>query len=97
MAHSGGAGPSLIPLWAWSLWTSEPPLAVLASLPSMLVSEPAMLTMLPSESVNVWSEPSSLPSMLPSDPAMLAMLTSEPALLTMRPSELALLSIPTML
>ena len=56
-----------------------------------------MLTMLPSESVKVWSEPSSLPSMLPSDPAMLAMLTSEPALLTMRPSELALLSIPTML
>ena len=36
-------------LWAWSLWASEPPLAVLASLPSILVSEPAMLTMLPSE------------------------------------------------
>ena len=38
------------PLWAWSLWTSEPPLAVLASLPSILVSELAMRPMLPSES-----------------------------------------------
>ena len=41
----------MIPLWAWSLWTSEPPLAELASLPSILVSEPGMRTMLPSESV----------------------------------------------
>ena len=56
-----------MPLWAWSLWTSEPPLAVLASLPSIPVSEPAMLTMLPSESGLI------LPSMRAS------MMTSEPA------------------
>ena len=41
----------MMSLWAWSLWTSEPPLAVLPSLPSMLTSEPAMLTMQPSEPV----------------------------------------------
>ena len=57
----------MIPLWAWSLWTSEPPLAVLASLPSILVSEPGMRTMLPSESGLI------LPSM------RAPMRTSEPA------------------
>ena len=61
----------MIPLWVWSLWTSEPPLAVLASLPSILVSEPGMRTMLPSESGL------RLPSILVSGLAMRPMLPSE--------------------
>ena len=57
----------MMSLSAWSLWASEPPLAVLASLPSIPVSEPAMRTMLPSESGLIL--PSVRASMMTSEPA----------------------------